>query len=109
VALAGRGGGEISEVGEQSVGLGEFTGASGGRVRVVEVTAHRPTVPDDPGGAGVLVVLTAGTRTAWELVGLAQACADAGQDVLGVVVVTPTVPARPEPVVPAGAVLAGSP
>lgn len=86
-----------------------LAGASGGRVRVVEVTAHRPTVPDDPGGAGVLVVLTAGTRTAWELVGLAQACADAGQDVLGVVVVTPTVPARPEPVVPAGAVLAGSP
>lgn len=88
-----------------------LAGTSGGRVRVVEVAVERPTVPDGSDGAGVVVVLTAGTRTAWELVGLAEACADAGQDVLGVVVVTltETVPREPSPAPPAGAVMAGSP
>jgi capsular polysaccharide biosynthesis protein len=56
---------------------------------VAEVAADRPTVPDPARAAGVLVVLSAGSRTAWELVGIAEACTDAGQDVLGVVVVHP--------------------
>ncbi|WP_291409144.1 exopolysaccharide biosynthesis protein [Actinophytocola sp.] len=71
--------------------------AGGGPVRTalrtVEVSAQRPTVPDDGTAAGVLVVVTAGTRTAWELVGIAEACADAGHEVLGVLVTHRTRPA----------------
>jgi hypothetical protein len=54
-------------------------------LHVVEVSAERPTVPDEA-VPGVLVVVTAGTRTGWELVGIAEACGDAGHEVLGVVV-----------------------
>jgi hypothetical protein len=57
-------------------------------------------VPDDA-SPGVLVVVTAGTRTGWELVGIAEACADAGQELLGLIVTHRTKPvpdeARPEP------------
>ncbi len=35
--------------------------------------------------SGVLVVLGTGTRTAAELAGIAEACADAGHDVVGIV------------------------
>lgn len=52
-------------------------------LRVVDVSAARPTVPDCGHVSGALVVLTAGTRTAWELLGIAEACADAGHQVLG--------------------------
>ncbi len=52
-------------------------------LRVIDVSAARPTVPDCGRMSGALVVLTAGTRTAWELVGIAEACADAGHQVLG--------------------------
>jgi len=78
-------------------------------VRAVEVSAERPVVPDGTGG--VLVLVTAGTRTAWELVGIAGACADAGQEVLGVVVVHRTRPIDPvpRPEVPLDGVMAGSP
>jgi capsular polysaccharide biosynthesis protein len=58
-------------------------------LRVTEVAATRPIVPDPAGENGVLVVLTAGTRTAWELVGIAEACADAGQPVAGAVLARP--------------------
>jgi capsular polysaccharide biosynthesis protein len=80
--------------------------ATGDRVglRVYEVAADQPIVPEDS-VAGVIVVATAHTRTAWELVGLTEACADAGLDVLGVVVATVTQPvpasrpqAAPDPV-----------
>lgn len=50
---------------------------------VAEVTAAQPIVPD--GRGGVLVVLSLGSRGAWELVAMARACADAGHEVLGVV------------------------
>lgn len=53
----------------------------------------RPTVPDEL-VPGVLAVVTTGTRTGWELVGIAEACADAGHEVLGVVVTHPTKPAE---------------
>jgi len=78
-------------------------------VCAVEVSAERPVVPDGTGG--VLVLVSAGTRTAWELVGLAGACTDAGQDVLGVVVVHRTRPLDPvpRPEVPLDGVMAGSP
>ena len=83
-------------------------------LRVVEVSAERPTIPDDPAVAGVLVVVTAGTRTPWELVGIAESCVDAGHDVLGVMVThrtRPLGPARPTeapPEVSVDSVMAGS-
>ncbi|MFF4486093.1 Wzz/FepE/Etk N-terminal domain-containing protein [Streptomyces sp. NPDC001544] len=55
-------------------------------LRVVEVSVERPTVPDRDTEAGALVVLSAGSRTAEELAGIAEACADGRHDVLGVVV-----------------------
>ncbi|MDT6968426.1 polysaccharide biosynthesis protein [Streptomyces thermocarboxydus] len=55
------------------------------RLRVAEVSAEAPLVPDREEESGVLVVLSAGTRTAAELAGFAEACADAGHDVVGIV------------------------
>lgn len=68
---------------------------------VWEVDAARPTVPDEP-VPGVVVVVTAGARTGWELVGITEACTDAGHEVLGVVVTHRTRPADEiaEPSVP---------
>jgi hypothetical protein len=45
----------------------------------------------------VVAVVSAGTRTGWELVGIAEACTDAGHEVLGVVVTHLTKPAADEP------------
>ncbi len=56
---------------------------------VVSVSAARPTVPDSHEASGVLVVVTSGTRTAWELLAVAEACHDAGHPVAGVLVVLP--------------------
>lgn len=55
-------------------------------LRVVEVPVSRPLVPDRDTESGALVVLSAGSRTAEELAGLAEACADAGHEVVGTVV-----------------------
>lgn len=55
-------------------------------LRVVEVSASRPMVPDRDTESGVLVVLGAGSRTGEELAGIAEACADGGHKVVGVVV-----------------------
>ncbi|MEU6641074.1 exopolysaccharide biosynthesis protein [Saccharomonospora sp. NPDC046836] len=60
---------------------------------VVQYAVARPTVPDAAGGSAVLVVLTAGTRTAWELVGVTEAYTDAGQAILGAVVTYRSAPA----------------
>jgi capsular polysaccharide biosynthesis protein len=85
------------------------------RLRVVETPAERPIVPDDPATAGVLVVVTAGTRTSWELVDLTEACVDAGYEVLGVLVThrtRPLAPGRTTEAIeerPAATVMAGSP
>jgi hypothetical protein len=62
---------------------------------VWEVDPARPTVPDEL-VPGVVAVVTTGTRTGWELVGVAEACADAGHEVLGVVVTHRTKPAAAE-------------
>ncbi|MEV7980347.1 polysaccharide biosynthesis protein [Streptomyces sp. NPDC086519] len=59
------------------------------QLRVVEVSVDRPTVPDRDTEAGALVVLSAGSWTAEELAGIAEACADARHEVLGVVVADP--------------------
>ncbi len=74
------------------------TAAEGGareRLRVLEVSAERPVLADDSTAAGVLAVVTAGTRTSWELVEITEACTDAGLDVLGVLVAHRTRPADP--------------
>lgn len=79
-------------------------------LRTVAVAAERPTVPDADTTSGALLVVSAGARTAWELVGLTEACADAGHEVLGVVVAhrTRSEPERPLDGSPAETVLAGS-
>jgi capsular polysaccharide biosynthesis protein len=69
-------------------------------LRVQEITPGRPTVPDAGASSGVLVVLSTASRTAWELVSLAEACSDAGQEIVGAVLTHPVRPREPvaEPV-----------
>ncbi|MFH9350818.1 Wzz/FepE/Etk N-terminal domain-containing protein [Kitasatospora sp. NPDC017646] len=69
------------------------------RLRVVGVPVDRPLVPDGEGESGALVVLSAGNWTAEQLAGIAGACADAGHEVVGIVVAGPV---RDRPVRPAG-------
>ncbi|MFD9358031.1 Wzz/FepE/Etk N-terminal domain-containing protein [Streptomyces sp. NPDC060031] len=54
-------------------------------LQVVGVSVSRPLVPDRDNESGVLVVLSAGSWTAGELAGIAEACADAKQEVVGIV------------------------
>ncbi|MFI0773282.1 Wzz/FepE/Etk N-terminal domain-containing protein [Streptomyces sp. NPDC021212] len=63
-------------------------------LRVVGVSVDRPTVPDRGPESGALVVLSAGSWTAEEITGIAEACADGRHEVVGVVVAGP-VRARP--------------
>ncbi|WP_314225365.1 Wzz/FepE/Etk N-terminal domain-containing protein [Streptomyces zaehneri] len=63
-------------------------------LRVVEVSVSQPMVPDRDNESGVLVVLSAGSWTAGELAGIAEACADAKHEVVGIVLAG-TVWARP--------------
>ncbi|MEQ0563122.1 exopolysaccharide biosynthesis protein [Amycolatopsis sp. NEAU-NG30] len=65
-------------------------------LRIFEFSAGRPAVPDAGASSGVLVVLGAGTRTAWQLVRLAEACTDAGQEILGAVLTHPVRPLAPD-------------
>ncbi|MBK6012365.1 Wzz/FepE/Etk N-terminal domain-containing protein [Streptomyces sp. MBT53] len=64
------------------------------RLRVVEVSVDRPIVPDRDTESGALAVLSAGSWTAAELAGIAEACADGGHELVGVVVAG-TVRTRP--------------
>ncbi|WP_410595913.1 exopolysaccharide biosynthesis protein [Amycolatopsis sp. lyj-23] len=66
-------------------------------LRIFEFSADRPTVPDATSSSGVLVVLGAGTRTAWQLVRLAEACADGKQEIVGAVLTHPVRPAPERP------------
>ncbi|MGW2962376.1 YveK family protein [Streptomyces sp. NPDC001220] len=59
------------------------------QLRVVEVSADRPIVPDRDTESGALVVLSPGSWTAEELAGIAEACADGRHEVLGIVVADP--------------------
>ena len=54
-------------------------------LRVVGVSVDRPMVPDRDEESGALVVLSAGSWTAGELAGIAEACADAKHEVVGIV------------------------
>ncbi|TXS52052.1 Wzz/FepE/Etk N-terminal domain-containing protein [Streptomyces sp. t39] len=67
---------------------GQLLAEAGGRgpvLRTVRVPVSRPMVPDRDEESGALVVLSAGLWTAEELAGLADACADAGHEVVGIV------------------------
>lgn len=55
-------------------------------LRVVGVSVSRPLVPDRDTESGALVVLSVGNWTAEELADIAEACADAGHEVVGIVV-----------------------
>lgn len=68
-----------------------------GPLEIVNIRAERPTVPGGDDVAGVLVVLSTGTRTGWELVSVSEATTDAGHEVLGAMVVHRAVPERPAP------------
>lgn len=59
------------------------------RLRMVRVPADRPMVPDRDTESGALIVLTAGSRTPGELTAIAEACADGGHEIVGVVVAGP--------------------
>jgi hypothetical protein len=63
-------------------------------LRVVGVSVSQPMVPDRDDESGALVVLSPGSWTAGELTGIAEACADAGHEVVGIVLAG-TVRARP--------------
>jgi capsular polysaccharide biosynthesis protein len=54
-------------------------------LRVVGVSVSQPLVPDRDDESGVLIVLSAGNWTAGELIGIADACADARHEVVGIV------------------------
>ncbi|MFF3054996.1 Wzz/FepE/Etk N-terminal domain-containing protein [Streptomyces sp. NPDC057909] len=54
-------------------------------LRVVGVSVSQPMVPDRDNESGVLIVLSAGSWTAGELAGIAQACADAEHEIVGIV------------------------
>ncbi|MEU6990140.1 Wzz/FepE/Etk N-terminal domain-containing protein [Streptomyces sp. NPDC046465] len=58
-------------------------------LRAVEVPVDRPMVPDRDTESGALVVLSAGSWTAGELTGIAGACADAGHEIVGIVLAGP--------------------
>ncbi|MFF5183176.1 Wzz/FepE/Etk N-terminal domain-containing protein [Streptomyces sp. NPDC000345] len=63
--------------------------------RAVAVSVSRPMVPDSGHESGALVVLSAGSWTAGELAGIAEACADAQHAVVGIVVAGPVRATRP--------------
>ncbi|MFC3574843.1 Wzz/FepE/Etk N-terminal domain-containing protein [Streptomyces yaanensis] len=58
-------------------------------LRPVAVSVSRPMVPDRGQESGALVVLSAGSWTAGELAGIAEACADAKHAVVGIVLAGP--------------------
>ena len=66
---------------------GQLAAEAGGDplLRVVEVSVSQPMVADRDLESGALVVLSAGNWTAGELAGLAEACADAGHEIVGIV------------------------
>ncbi|MFI6546730.1 Wzz/FepE/Etk N-terminal domain-containing protein [Streptomyces prunicolor] len=64
------------------------------RLRVVEVSVDRPIVPDRDTESGALAVIGAGSWTAGDLAGIAEACADGDHELVGVVVAG-TVRTRP--------------
>jgi hypothetical protein len=74
------------EVARRAAGQLVAEAKNGLQLRVVEVSVDRPTVPDRDTESGAVVVLSAGSWTAEELAGIAEACADGRHEVVGIVV-----------------------
>ncbi|MCQ9132361.1 Wzz/FepE/Etk N-terminal domain-containing protein [Streptomyces hilarionis] len=70
---------------------GQLVVEAGGEpgLRAVAVPVSRPMVPDRGHESGALVVVSAGSWTAPDLAGIAEACADAKHAVVGVVLAGP--------------------
>lgn len=86
--------------------LAMAAGADGTPRTVLRVAHIDPADPMlDEGGdvARALLVLSAGTRTGWELVGIATACADAGHPLAGSVLATRVKRLKPVPQLDTGA------
>lgn len=62
---------------------------AGTLLRVQTVSPTRPTIPHAADVAGALVAVTAGTRTPWELLAVAEACHDAVVPLKGALLVVP--------------------
>ncbi|MER7179222.1 Wzz/FepE/Etk N-terminal domain-containing protein [Streptomyces hyaluromycini] len=74
------------EIARRAAGQLAAEAASDPLLRVVKVSVDRPIVPDRDSDSGALVVLSAGSWTAEELAGIAEACADGRHEVLGFVI-----------------------
>ncbi|MEV5437600.1 Wzz/FepE/Etk N-terminal domain-containing protein [Streptomyces sp. NPDC052682] len=74
------------EIARRAAGQLAAEAGNGPQLRVVEVAVERPLVPDRDTESGALVVVSAGSWTAQELAAVAEACADGGHEVVGVVV-----------------------
>ncbi|WP_432172776.1 Wzz/FepE/Etk N-terminal domain-containing protein [Streptomyces sp. Tue6028] len=83
--IARRAAGQLVSVAESDPSLSSSNGEYPMMLRVVGVSVSQPMVPDRGDESGVLVVLSAGSWTAGELAGIADACADAEHEVVGVV------------------------
>jgi hypothetical protein len=77
---------EGDETARRAAGQLAVEAKNGLQLRVVVVSVDQPTVPDRDTESGALVVLSAGRWTAEELAGIAEACADARLEVVGIVV-----------------------
>ncbi|MFJ4782290.1 Wzz/FepE/Etk N-terminal domain-containing protein [Streptomyces sp. NPDC088794] len=77
---------EGDEIARLAAGQLVAESANDPRLRVVEVSADRPIVPDSDTESAALALLSAGNWTAAELAGIAEACADGGHELVGVVV-----------------------
>jgi capsular polysaccharide biosynthesis protein len=58
-------------------------------ILLAQVAASQPTVAETEAADAALLLVEVGTRTGWELAGIAGACVDAGQPLLGLVAVIP--------------------
>ncbi|MEV6942802.1 polysaccharide biosynthesis protein [Streptomyces sp. NPDC051172] len=85
---------EGDEIARRAAGQLVAEARSGPTLRMVEVSVDRPVVPDRENESGAVVVLSADSWTAEELVGIAEACADGRHEVVGIVVAD-LVQARP--------------
>lgn len=73
----------------EAIGLSHPPVAQRPTLRLAEVSARQPDVPEDHSVSGALLITSAGRRTDWELVALAEACRDTGHRLAGVVVARP--------------------
>lgn len=80
---------EGDEIARRAAGQLVVEAGSDPVLRAVAVSVSRPMVPDRGHESGALVVVSAGSWTAAELAGIAEACADAKHAVLGIVLAGP--------------------